>query len=289
MTPVDRLAPPPEASPLRKRTFVVIFGHETPAGRAFDVGLIAAILLSVAAIMLESVPGIRATHGPLLRGIEWFFTLLFTVEYGVRLWCVRKSSLYARSFFGIVDLLAVLPTWLSLALPGGQALAVVRILRVIRVFRILKLVQYMGEARHLAEALRASRYKITVFLISVLSLVVVVGAVMFLIEGEAAGFTSIPVGVYWAVVTLTTVGFGDVTPQTPWGQFLASVVMIMGYGIIAVPTGIVTAELAGASILRRQRGEAAGCPECGRTGHDEDAAYCKSCGARLPPSHGARG
>ncbi len=206
--------------------------------------LILAILASVVAIMLESVASIRASHGHLLRTLEWVFTVAFTVEYVLRLWCVSRSLRYARSFLGVVDLLAILPTWLSLVVPGGQVLTVVRILRVLRVFRILKLAQYVGEARVLVLALRAARFKITVFVFTVLTIVVIVGALMYLVEGPASGFTSIPAGVYWAVVTLTTVGFGDITPQTPLGQTLATVVMIMGYGIIAVPTGIVTAEIA---------------------------------------------
>jgi len=279
VTRTPLLSPPPSASPLRRRAYEVIFGHDTRAGRGFDVLLIGAILLSVFAVMLESVAGIRAEHGALLRSAEWAFTAAFTVEYGVRLWCVASPRRYAMSFFGVVDLLAVLPTYLSLLVPGGQVLAVVRILRVLRVFRILKLVQYVGEARVLGRALRASRYKITVFVFTVLAVVVIVGALMYLIEGPAAGFTSIPVGVYWGVVTLTTVGFGDITPQTPAGQALATMVMILGYGVIAVPTGIVTVELANAGAGARS---SVRCTECSRDGHDGDARHCKWCGATLP-------
>lgn len=298
----DILAPGPDASPRRRKTYEVIFGHETAAGRSFDIGLILAILGSVAAIMLESMPAVRELHGPLLRRLEWIFTILFTVEYALRLWCVSRSWRYAWSFFGVVDLLAVLPTWLSVVLPGGQALAVVRILRVLRVFRILKLAQYVGEARVLRQALRASQYKITVFVFTVMTIVVVVGSLMYVIEGPAAGFTSIPAGVYWAVVTLTTVGFGDITPQTAIGQFLAAVVMVMGYGIIAVPTGIVTVEMAGLARGGDRPGSgqneadeqgsaqvgapaAPSCARCRRSGHDLDALHCKWCGGRLaaPP------
>jgi len=272
------LSPPPAASDRRKRAFRVIFGHDTAAGRTFDVVLIIAILASVVAIMLESVTPIRAEHGPVLRGVEWAFTMAFTVEYGLRLWCVSRPIRYARSFLGVIDLLAFLPTYVSVILPGGQVLAVVRILRVLRVFRILKLAQYVGEAGVLARALRASRYKVTIFVMTVLTIAVIVGSLMYLIEGPASGFTSIPRGVYWGVVTLTTVGFGDITPQTPLGQGLATVVMILGYGIIAVPTGIVTVELAQASgALSQERG----CPGCGRRGHDADARYCKQCGFGL--------
>ena len=252
------LRPPPTASAGRRETYRVIFGHDTRAGRAFDVALILAIIASVLAIMLESVASIRAVHGPLLHSLEWGFTVAFTVEYAFRLWCVDRPARYARSFLGMVDLLAILPTYLTVLLPGGQVLTVVRILRVLRVFRILKLAQYTGEARVLSRALRAARYKITVFVFTVLTIVVIVGSLMYLIEGPVHGFTSIPAGVYWAVVTLTTVGFGDITPQTPWGQALATVVMIMGYGIIAVPTGIVTVEMSQAF---RQKVSAASSPQ----------------------------
>ena len=218
----------------------------------------------------------------LLRGAEWFFTVLFTVEYLTRLWCVGRSLTYARSFLGIVDLLAVLPTYISVLVPGGQVLTVVRILRVMRVFRILRLAHYIGEARVLARAVKASQYKITVFVLFVISLTVIVGSLMYLIEGPERGFTSIPRGVYWAIVTLTTVGFGDIVPTTPLGQALASVVMIMGYGIIAVPTGIVTAELVYAA-----RSEASPpCSGCGRRGHEADALHCKWCGTGLRTSGG---
>jgi voltage-gated potassium channel len=274
------LRPPPHASPRRRRTYEVIFEHDTRAGRTFDVVLILAILASVVAIMLESVASIRATQGHLLRVLEWLFTVSFTVEYALRLWCVSRPLRYARSFLGVIDLLAFLPTYVSLVVPGGQVLTVVRILRVLRVFRILKLAQYVGEARVLAMALRASRFKITVFVFAVLTIVVIVGALMYLIEGPSSGFTSIPAGVYWAVVTLTTVGFGDITPHTPLGQTLATAVMIMGYGIIAVPTGIVTAEIAYAA--RAGHGPPRRCAGCGREGHDGDARHCKWCGGMLP-------
>lgn len=278
------LRPPSGAPHLKRRVYQVIFEHDTVAGRAFDVALIAAILGSVLAVMLESVASVRAAHGDTLRLLEWGFTVAFTVEYALRLWCVRRPGRYASSFLGLVDLLAILPTYVSLVFPGSQVLAVVRILRVLRVFRILKLVQYVGEARVLGQALRASRHKITVFIVTVLSIVVIVGSVMYLVEGPEAGFTSIPRGVYWAIVTLTTVGFGDITPLTPQGQALATVVMILGYAIIAVPTGIVTVELANAG--RAARGEGA-CPRCGRGGHDADALHCKWCGEALSTGYPA--
>ena len=306
------LRPGPEASEARRRAYEIIFEHDTPAGRAFDVGLILAILLSVAAVMAESVVQVRLDHGPFLRKVEWGFTLLFTVEYLLRLWVVSRPVRYARSFFGIVDLLAVLPTYLAALFPGGQVLVTVRILRILRVFRILKLGQYVGEARLLGTALRASRVKITVFLFTVLTLVVILGSLIYLVEGRhpESGFTSIPIAMYWAVVTLTTVGYGDVAPVTPLGQFMAAMIMVVGYGIIAVPTGIVSVELAQASRdLEAQNARDASaaaearavqaeedavapvparatirrvCGDCHLDLHDPDAHFCKRCGTLLP-------
>ncbi len=268
----------PEGS-ARARTYEIIFGHDTPAGKTFDVLLIVAIVSSITTVMLESVQSWQAGHAGLLRTLEWMFTALFTVEYGLRLWCVDRPRAYALSFFGIIDLAAVTPTYLALLFPGGQVLAVVRILRVMRVFRVLKLARYMGEASVLAGALRAARYKISVFLLAVLSTVVIVGALMYIIEGPTAGFTSIPKGVYWAVVTLTTVGYGDIAPVTPFGQTVASLVMVLGYGIIAVPTGIVTAELTAA---RMDAGDRASiCERCGHVSTDSGAAFCSRCSADL--------
>ena len=276
------LAPGPDATRARREAYRVIFGHGTPSGRRFDLVLIVTILASVAAVILESVPEVGTTWGRELRIIEWGFTLLFTVEYGVRLWCVGRPLRYAGSFFGLVDLFAILPTWISLLVPGGQVLVVVRILRVLRVFRILKLAQYMGEAQVLAQALRASRFKITVFLFSVLNIVVIVGSLMYLVEGSEHGFDSIPRGMYWAIVTLTTVGYGDIAPGTGAGQILASILMVMGYGIIAVPTGIVTVELGrAAGRSDREHTGSANCPRCGTDTHSEDALYCRRCGSPL--------
>ncbi|GIV57826.1 MAG: ion transporter [Rhodothermaceae bacterium] len=264
----------------RHRCHEIIFEAETPAGRAFDVVLILAIVASVVVVMLESVAVIRVRHGTLLYALEWGFTLLFTVEYVLRLLCVGRPLRYATSFFGVIDLLAVIPTYVSLLLPGAQYLLVLRLLRILRVFRVLKLVQYLTEAQQLMRALRASRRKITVFLFAVLTLVVILGSLMYLIEGPEHGFTSIPRSVYWAVVTLTTVGYGDIVPQTNLGQTLATVVMIIGYGIIAVPTGIVTVELSRATHVAPAVSTEA-CPACGADGHDADAVFCKYCGARL--------
>jgi len=264
----------------RSRAYEIIFLADSPGGKAFDVALIAAILISVAVVMLDSVGSISASHRTALRVAEWIFTVLFSIEYLFRIVAVRRARAYAFSFFGVVDLMAVLPTYLSLLLPGGHYFIVIRILRVLRVFRVLKLAQYVGEARTLGAALRASRYKIIVFLFTVLTVVVVVGSLMFLVEGPEAGFTSIPRGVYWSIVTLTTVGYGDIHPVSPLGQTLAAMVMVLGYGIIAVPTGIVTVELA----HQAQRNVAARrCPACDGGDHDRDARHCKHCGARLGP------
>jgi len=262
----------------RGRLHEVIYEAETPAGRAFDVALIWLILLSVAAVMLESVRGVRAEYGRLLYAAEWVFTVLFTVEYVLRLVSVRRPLAYATSFYGVVDLLAIIPTYLSLLVPGSQSLLVIRVLRLLRVFRVFKLAEHLTEADVLMRALRASRRKISVFLLTVLTLVVIIGTLLYVVEGEENGFTSIPVGIYWAVVTLTTVGYGDISPKTPVGQTLAAAVMIIGYGIIAVPTGIVTVEIAQAV---RKPVSTQACPDCASQGHDTDAVHCKYCGAKL--------
>jgi voltage-gated potassium channel len=269
--------PRPPRPRWRTRLHEIIFEADTLAGRAFDLTLLGVILASVAAVLLESIAEIRARHGTALRVVEWTITGLFTVEYALRLVAVERPSRYARSFFGIVDLLAILPTYLALVVPHTQAFMVVRAVRLLRVFRILKLAHFVGEARVLALALRASRRKITVFLVGVLTIVLIVGALMYVVEGEEHGFTSIPRSMYWAVVTLTTVGYGDIAPRTPLGQLLASLLMIVGYGILAVPTGIVTVEMVAAA--RAVSGQA--CPACGSAGHDVDAVHCKYCGARL--------
>jgi voltage-gated potassium channel len=268
---------PPRGSRWRERLHEVIFESDTRAGKTFDLALLMCILASVLVVVLESVGSLRLAHGAKLRAAEWLFTGLFSVEYILRLVAVRRPLHYARSFFGLVDLAAILPTYLSLFLPGTQALLVIRALRLLRVFRILKLAHFLGEAQALKAALRASVRKITVFLTTVLILVVIIGALMYLVEGEAHGFTSIPQSIYWAIVTLTTVGYGDLAPATVLGKILASAVMILGYGIIAVPTGIVTVELS----RRPSAISAQACPHCGAEGHDADARFCKYCGARL--------
>jgi voltage-gated potassium channel len=256
----------------------VIFEADTPAGKWFDVLLILSILVSVVMVMLDSVSAIQKTYGPFLLAGEWFFTILFTIEYVLRLLSVGRPLAYATSFFGVVDLLAILPTYLSIIIPGAQYLLVIRILRVLRIFRILKLVQYLGEARLLTQALRASRRKITVFLFVVLTMVTIFGSLIYLIEDPKDGFTSIPKSIYWSIVTLTTVGYGDISPKTNLGQLLSALIMIIGYGIIAVPTGIVTVELAQAF---KKKISTQACPECSAEGHDPDAKFCKYCGSRL--------
>ncbi|MDP6374890.1 MAG: ion transporter [Pseudomonadales bacterium] len=256
----------------------VIFEANTPGGKAFDVALLVMIVLSVVAVMLDSVPTISAKWGGRLYIIEWCFTILFTIEYALRLWCIKDSWQYARSFYGIVDLIGIIPTYLSMILVDVQYLLVIRILRVLRVFRVLSMVRYVGEADQLKLALAASRRKIIVFVISVLLLVVVFGSLMYLIEGPENGFTSIPKSVYWAVITLTTVGYGDLVPLTAIGQGLASIIMIMGYGIIAVPTGIVTMEL---SEAKRRQANTRTCPHCSVEGHTREATYCWRCGEHL--------
>ena len=227
----------------RLRLYTVVFESDTQAGRTFDIVVIAAIVLSVAAVMVDSVDSMRTRHGTLLNAFEWMFTILFTIEYIARISCIERPLRYATSFFGIVDLCAVLPGYLSLVLPGSHYLLVIRVLRVVRVFRIFKLTEHLYEADVLLIALRASRRKIMVFLTTVLALTVIIGSVMYVVEGDENGFTSIPKSVYWAIVTLTTVGYGDLSPKTPLGMILASAVMILGFGIIAIPTGIVTSEI----------------------------------------------
>jgi voltage-gated potassium channel len=261
----------------RTKLHEIIFEADTPAGKLFDLLLIVSILFSVLVVMLDSITAIRVPYGNWLLAAEWFFTLLFTIEYVLRILCVGRPFKYATSFYGVVDLLSILPTYLSLLLPGSRYLLAIRILRVLRIFRILKLITYVNEANLLIRSLKASGRKISIFLYSILTMVVIVGSLMYVIEGEANGFTSIPRGIYWAIVTLTTVGYGDISPQTNFGQILASGVMILGYSIIAVPTGIVTAEIN--KTMRTMTTQS--CPECSAEGHDQDAVHCKFCGAEL--------
>ncbi len=268
-----------KVSVLRIRLHEIIFEADTRLGKLFDLLLILSIFISVLVVMLDSVASLHAAYGTLFYALEWFFTILFTIEYILRLVSVGRPWMYAKSFFGIVDLLAVLPTYLSLLFPGSQYLIVIRLLRVLRIFRVLKLVQYIDESRLLLKALRASRRKITVFLFTVLTLVIIFGSLMYVIEGEPNGFTNIPRSIYWAIVTLTTVGYGDISPQTGLGQAFSAVIMILGYGIIAVPTGIVTVEMS--NIASKKTVSTQACPQCSMEGHDDDAEYCKFCGSKL--------
>jgi voltage-gated potassium channel len=262
----------------RTRLREIIFEADTPAGKAFDVILIISVLISVTAVILESVAAIEARYGGLLRSIEWFFTILFTIEYILRLYAVEKSVRYAVSFFGIVDLLAFLPTYIGMLITGGQFFIIIRILRVLRIFRVFKLVTYIRETNLLIAALKASRRRILIFLLAVFTLVVILGAMMYIIEDAEAGFTSIPRSIYWAIVTLTTVGYGDISPKTGIGQTLAAVIMILGYSLIVVPTGFVSIAMS-ASAKKDKSGRS--CPQCSREEHDDDALFCKYCGGKL--------
>ncbi len=262
----------------KKKLYQIIFEADTPSGKRFDEVLIVCILLSVVVVMCDSVDTIRSSYGHLLYCLEWLFTILFTVEYVLRIMCADKRIHYAKSFFGILDLIAILPTYLSVIIPGSQYFLVIRILRVLRIFRVLKLVQFIGEASLLVQSLRASARKITVFLFTVVTLAVIFGSLIYLIEGAENGFTSIPRSIYWTIVTLTTVGYGDISPKTNLGQIVASLIMILGYSVIAVPTGIVTVEMSQAFGRKRARKV---CPECMERGHEPDAIYCKHCGTKL--------
>lgn len=270
--------PDPQLSAWRNKIHEIIFEANTPAGKWFDIVLIMTISLSVITVMLDSVEDIRDQYGELLYILEWGFTVLFTIEYFLRIISIHHPRHYVTSFFGIIDLLAILPTYVSLIYPGSHYLLVIRLFRILRVFRVLKLVQYIGESHMLVKALSASRRKVTIFIFTVLTLVTILGSIMYLIEGGDHGFTSIPRSIYWAIVTLTTVGYGDITPQTILGQFVSVIIMIMGYGIIAVPTGIVTVEMTQAL---KSRGAIRACTNCSADTHDDDASHCKFCGTRL--------
>lgn len=258
--------------------FIVIYRADTPAGKWFDLLLIASILVSVIAVMLGSVTGVRVEYSRYLTAVEWFFTLLFTVEYILRIVCIQKPIRYIFSFYGIVDLLSIAPTYLTFLVPGTHSFLVVRTLRLLRIFRILKLVQYVTQVNILLKAVVSSRQKIIVFLFFVCSVVVIFGSIMYLVEGPENGFTSIPRSIYWAIVTMTTVGYGDISPKTDLGQGLAAIVMILGYSIIAVPTGIFTAELNRA--IHRHEADRV-CPSCGKKGHESIAVFCNICGSKL--------
>jgi voltage-gated potassium channel len=265
----------------RRSLFVLVFGTTTPAGRAFDVVLLLVILASTAVVMADSVASIHLAHADSLAALEWLFTILFTVEYAARLASVERPWRYARSFFGIVDLISILPTWLAFFFPELHALIDLRLLRLMRVFRILKLTEYIREYRSLGSALHASRRKVMVFLGTVCLAVVLVGTLMFVIEGPQHGFTSIPMAVYWTITTITTVGYGDIIPQTDLGKAVGSLTMLMGWAIPAVPAAIVTAEMTTRKLRREEHLHA--CPACGQREHAPHARYCHACGAVMPP------
>ncbi|WP_373988370.1 ion transporter [Duganella sp. BuS-21] len=263
----------------RASLYAIIFESDTPTGRAFDLALIGAILLSVLVIVLTSVQPIAARYGDWLHAAEWFFTILFTIEYMARCLCVQRPVMYARSFFGIIDIMSILPSYVSLFIPGAHVIMGVRILRLLRIFRILKLTLYIEEYGMLGEALMASRRKIFIFLSVVFLIVFLLGTVMYVVEGPEHGYTSIPTAVYWAISTMTTVGFGDLVPKTDIGRTIASFMMLLGWGILAVPTGIISSEI---SHRRGQRPLSQRvCPACLTIGHEPDAHYCKDCGAKF--------
>jgi voltage-gated potassium channel len=264
---------------IKKQIYTVIFGHNTPAGKLFDLVLIYTILFSVLVVVLDSVTVLSDNYGIYFRSLEWVLTIFFTIEYITRIYCSPNRWGYIFSFYGVVDLLAILPSYLSLFMTGISYLLIVRLLRVLRIFRVLKLVRYLSEANILARSLAMSRRKIFIFFSVVVVLATIFGSLMFIVEGPENGFTSIPKSIYWTIVTITTVGYGDITPHTILGQIISALVMLTGYSIIAVPTGIFTAEIA--QEMQRQR-QNKHCQNCDRAGHEQDADYCRYCGAELP-------
>ena len=265
-------------SKLKQKLYEIIFKADTRPGKIFDISLLSLIIISILAVMLESVSSIDSRYGTALNIIEWVVTFFFSVEYILRIWIVKQPRKYIFSFYGIIDLMAILPSFLEIFFAGAHGMIIIRALRLLRVFRLFKLTRYTSESNQLMRALKASRTKISIFLFTVVTIVIVIGTLMYLVEGEANGFTSIPKSIYWAITTLTTVGYGDIAPGTNLGQFLASIVMIIGYAIIAVPTGIVTAEI---SRTRHTWSSNQRCPVCLKEGHDSDAKNCKFCGSEL--------
>lgn len=269
----------PGGAGLRTRIFQIIFESDTPLAKGFDVALIGVILASVLVVLLESIQSLRADYGALFYWLEWSFTIAFTIELAVRLYCLDKPLSYLRSFYGIVDVIAILPTWLVLIVPGAQSLVVVRLLRVLRIFRVLRLMQFVGEGRLLLEALRRSIRQIFLFFFGIFMLVTIFASLMYLIESAEAGFTSIPQSIYWAIVSLTTVGYGDIVPVTPVGQAITVLLILTGYSIIAVPTGVFSAQVIRA--IREDRYSDEACPGCGHDRHEKRARYCLRCGTWL--------
>ena len=266
-------------SSLKSRLYEIVFESDTPAGKTYDIGLLICIVVSVIVVAMESISTLPIQFDRWLYILEWFFTIIFTLDYIARLWIVNRKRQYIFSFFGIIDLLSILPTYLGLFLVGAQSFMVIRSIRLLRIFRIFKLSRYVGEGQNLAQALRSSRPKIIVFLVTISTSVIITGTVMYMVEGPEHGFTSIPKSIYWAIVTMTTVGYGDLAPQTTLGQTLASFIMILGYGIIAVPTGIVSAEMV--ALKHKEKITSQVCPHCLKEGHDHDAVFCKFCGGTL--------
>jgi voltage-gated potassium channel len=263
----------------QQRLHEVIYENHTTAGKAFDISLLLCIVASIVIVMLDSMQALHARYGRLFFWIEWAFTILFTIEYILRLICIKKPLSYITSWLGVIDLLAIIPSYLSIFYVGAQSLLVFRALRLLRIFRIFKLTHFLSEMQFLKSSISSSLKKISIFMLVVLALVVILGSIMYLIEGRENGFTSIPESIYWAIVTITTVGYGDISPVTPLGKFVASIMMFIGYGIIAVPTGIVTNEMASAVRLKKEGAQT--CTACGLEGHDSDARYCKQCGEKL--------
>ena len=278
---MSELPPHETRAEWRHKLYRIIYLADTPAGKRFDLILILTIFLSIMTVMLNSVTHLGRDYGHYLSTAEWIFTGFFTIEYILRIICVRRPVKYIFSFFGIVDLLSILPSYLSVLFVGTNDFLVIRVLRILRIFRVLKLVKYISAANVLLRALLASREKIIVFLFGILTIIILFGSLMYLIEGPENGFTSIPRSIYWAIVTLTTVGYGDISPKTDLGQAVASVVMIMGYAIIAVPTGIITAELNRTIGEQQHRLNQRVCPTCSKQGHDREALYCDACGEEL--------
>lgn len=270
---------PSEHRPWQGRLHEIIYESNTPAGKAFDISLLILIVASISTVMLDSLPNWHQRYGNWFLQLEWIFTILFTVEYVLRLICIKQPLHYIFSFLGLIDLLSIIPGYLSILFVGAQSLLVLRALRLIRIFRIFKLTHFVSEMQFLGAAIKGSVRKIAIFMLIVFTLVIILGSLMYLIEKGENGFTSIPDSIYWAIVTITTVGYGDISPVTPFGKLVASVIMLLGYGIIAVPTGIVTTEMAIAARNKGQHREA--CPHCGMEGHDEDARFCKRCGGKL--------
>lgn len=269
------------AQDIKAKIHEIIFEADTPAGKAFDVGLLIAIILSVLIVMIESIQAYRIQYGKALYFLEWTFTILFTIEYALRIYSTKKSWAYVKSFYGIIDLLAIMPTYLSLILSGTQFLSVIRAIRLLRVFRVLKMVQFLYEYNFLLAALKQSSKKIFVFLGTVVVTVTIAGTILYVVEqNQDGGFDNIPLSIYWAIVTVTTVGFGDIVPITPFGKFLASCLMVLGYSIIAIPTGIIGSEMIGIN-KKRDGYSTKSCENCSVEGHKLEAKYCYNCGVKL--------